>query len=149
MYLLSNCRSKDSKFCTAIVKMYLLRWKIEEHFRFKKQQYNFEDFRVRSLAAIRTLHQLVTILTGYLALLTQEPDTVMTCILREVAKPVPRHKSRRAKKMLHYELAAGFALLLRKTTANLKAHFPPVRYRQANPQMSLFSHKFALRLAAA
>jgi hypothetical protein len=148
MFLLSNCRSKDLKFCTAIVKMYLLRWKIEEHFRFKKQQYNFEDFRVRSLAAIRTLHQLVTILTGYLALLAQEQDSVMTCILREISKPVPRHKSRRKKKLLHYELAAGFALLLRKTKANLKVHFPPVRCRTYEPQMSIFSHSFALRLDA-
>ena len=141
MYLLTNCHSKDSKFCAAIVKMYLLRWKIEEHFRFKKHQYNFEDFRVRSLAAIRTLHQLVTILTGYWALLTQEPDSVMTCILREIAKPVPRHKKRRAKALLHYELAAGFALLLRKTTANLKAHFPPLRLRQEAAQLSIFSSR--------
>gem|GEM_PF-337982 len=141
MYLLTNCQSKDSRFCTAIVKMYLLRWKIEEHFRFKKQQYNFEDFRVRSLAAIRTLHQLVTILTGYLALLTQEPDSVTTCILREIAKPVPRHKKRRAKTLLHYELAAGFAMLLRRTTANLKAHFPPLRLRREATQLSIFSSR--------
>ena len=101
MYLLTNCRSKAPKFCVAIVKMYLLRWKIEEHFRFKKQQFDFEDFRVRSLAAIRTLHQLVTILTGYLALLAQESDSVVACILREIAKPVPRHRKRRAKTLFH------------------------------------------------
>ena len=146
MYLLSNCRSKDSGFCTAIAKMYLLRWKIEEHFRFKKQQYNFEDFRVRSLNAIRTLHQLVTILTGYLALLTQEPDLVITTILRDASKPVPRHKKRRAKKLFHYELASGFAKLLQKTAANLKAHFPPLRLRITAPQLSLFSHRACLAM---
>lgn len=140
MYLLTNCRSNDQRFCVAIAKMYLLRWRIEEHFRFKKQQYHFEDFRVRKLSAIRTLHQLVTILTGYLGLLGQAPDSVITCILREVSKPVPRHKKRRSKKLLHYEIASGFALLLRKTAANLKAHFPPVRPRAVNPQLSLFSH---------
>jgi hypothetical protein len=140
MYLLTNCQSRENLH-TVIAKMYLLRWRIEDHFRFKKQQFSFEDFRVRSLAAIRTLHQLVTILTGYLGLLSNENDSVMTCILREVAKPVPRHKKRRPKKILHYEIAAGFAWLLRKTVANLKAYFPLVRCRPMCPQLSLFSFR--------
>lgn len=139
MYLLTNCRGSESSFCTAIVKMYLLRWRIEDHFRFKKQQYSFEDFRVRSLDAIRTLHQLVTILTGYFGLLSQEPDSAITYILRQVAKPVPRYKKRRAKRLFHYEIASGLAWLLRKTSANLKAHFPPVRDRTICTQLSLFS----------
>jgi hypothetical protein len=148
MYLLTNCRSGDSRFCTAIVKMYLLRWRIEDHFRFKKQQYSFEDFRVRTMSAIRTLHLLVTVLTGYLALLSQEPNAVITCILREAARPVPRHKNRRAKKLFHYEIASGFANLLRKTTPNLKALFLPLRFRPPNIQLSLFSHNAWLRLLA-
>jgi hypothetical protein len=129
--------------------MYLLRWRIEDQFRFKKQQYNFEDFRVRSLNAIRTLHQLVTLLTGYLALLTQQPATVISCILRQAARPIPRSKKRKPKKIFHYELAAGFATLLRKTTANLKAVFPPLRWRPSNPQLILFSRTEWLRLATA
>ena len=136
MLLLTNCHSDDQRFCTAIAKMYLLRWRIEDQFRFKKQQYNFEDFRIRSLNAIRTLHQLVTLLTGYLTLISQEPSTVIVCVLREVARPIPRSKKRKPKKILHYELAAGFALLLRKTSANLKAHFPPVRWRPPCIQLS-------------
>ena len=149
MYLITNCRGKEESFCKAIVKMYLLRWRIEDHFRFKKQQYNFEDFRVRSLNAIRTLHQLVTLLTGYLALLTQEPNTVLSCVLRDAAKPVPRHKKRRAKKIFHYELAAGFAMLLRRTHANLKAHFPPLRPRLSAAQLSFFSRRQWLDSVAA
>jgi len=147
MFLLTNCRKADADICTAIAKMYLLRWRIEDHFRFKKQQYNFEDFRVRSLSAIRTLHQLVTLLTGYMALLGHDADTVITCILRQAARPVPRCKKRRAKKLFHYEIAAGFAWLLRKTTANLKALFPPVRYRPSLTQVSFFTYNHWLRLA--
>ena len=149
MLLLTNCRSNDQRFCIAIVKMYLLRWRIEDQFRFKKQQYNFEDFRVRSLNAIRTLHQLVTLLTGYLALITQEPATLISCLLRQAARPVPRSKKRRPKRIFHYELAAGFATLLRKTTANLKAAFPPLRWRPTNPQLFLFSRNEWLRFATA
>ena len=138
MLLLTNCHSNDQRFCTAIAKMYLLRWRIEDHFRFKKQQYNFEDFRVRSLNSIRTLHQLVTLLTGYLALLSQELETVISCVLREAARAVPRSKKRKPKKIFHYELAAGFAWLLRKTSANLNTHFPPVRWRPPWVQLALW-----------
>jgi predicted secreted protein len=147
MLLLTNCRSNDQRFCLAIVKMYLLRWRIEDQFRFKKQQYGFEDFRVRSLHAIRTLHQLVTLLTGYLALLSQEPTTMVSCVLRQAACPIPRSKKRKPKQFFHYELAAGFAVLLRKTTANLKALFPPVRTRPPVAQISFFSYNHWLRLA--
>jgi hypothetical protein len=146
MFLLTNCHKADADICTAIAKMYLLRWRIEEHFRFKKQQYHFEDFRVRSLNAIRALHQLVTLLTGYMALLGHEVDTMITCILRQASRPVPRDKNRKAKKLLHYEIAAGLAWLLRKTSANLKAHFPPVRYRPPVSQISFFTCKHWLRL---
>jgi len=141
LLLLTDCRSKEERFCVAITKMYLMRWRIEDQFRFKKQQYSFEDFRVRTLNAIRTLHQLVTLLTGYLALLAQDPDTVITCVLREAARPIPRSKKRPVKKILHYELAAGFAHLLRKTSANLKSHFPPLRQRPTCSQLSLFSRR--------
>jgi len=147
MLLLTNCRGEN--LCVAIAKMYLLRWKIEEHFRFKKQQYAFEDFRVRSLNAIRSLHLLVTLLAGYLALLTQEPNTVIFCVLKQAARPIPRSKKRKPKLFFHYELASGFATLLRKTSANLKAHFPPVRFRPPVFQLSFFSKKQWLDLLVA
>ena len=149
MLLLTNCQGIESRLCTAIAKMYLLRWKIEEHFRFKKQQYEFEDFRVRSLAAIRTLHLLITLLAGYMALLTQQKNTVTFQLLSQAAQPVPRAKNRKPKQFFHYELAAGFATLLRKTTANLKQFFPPLRCRPPSRQLSLFSQRQLVRLACA
>ena len=148
MLLLSNCRAEND-MCVAVVKMYLLRWKIEEHFRFKKQQYHFEDFRVRSLNAIRTLHLLVSLLAGYMALLSQEPDSVISFVLRQAARPIPRSKKRKPKNLFHYELAAGFASLLRKTSANLKAHFPPLRRSDPIMQLCLFSPHLWRRLACA
>ena len=147
MLLITNCRGTG--LCVAIAKIYQMRWKIEEHFRFKKFQYHFEDFRVRSLNAIRTLHLLVTLLAGYMALLTQELDSVISCVLRRCSRPIPRSKKRATKNLFHYELAAGFALLLRKTTANLKALFPPLRNPHQSVQLSLFPYSVWLRLADA
>jgi len=137
MLLLTNCRG--DAMCTAIAKMYQLRWKIEEQFGFKKQQYAFEDFRVRTLCAIRALHTLVTLLTGYFALLSQQPDTLTFCILRRAARAIPRSKKRKPKRFFHYELATGLAFLLRKTSANLKALFPTKTYHSPSPQLSLLS----------
>lgn len=39
------------------------RWRLEEYFRVKKQQFGFEDFRVRDLKAINNLSTLNTLLT--------------------------------------------------------------------------------------
>jgi len=44
---------------TAVLEIYLTRWKCEESFRFLKNEYNLEDVRVRSYVAIRNI---VTIL---------------------------------------------------------------------------------------
>ena len=145
MLLITNCRGTG--LCVAIAKMYQLRWRIEEHFRFKKYQYNFEDFRVRSLNAIRTLHLLVTLLAGYMALLSQDLNSVITCVLRQAARPIPRSKNRAPKKFFYYELAEGFAWLLQRTTANLKALFLPLRNPLQSEQLSLLPYSTWLRLA--
>ena len=145
MLLITNCRGNG--LCVAITKIYLLRWKIEEHFRFKKDQYNFEDFRVRSLNAIRTLHLLVTLLAGYMALLTQDLDSAIACVLRRCARPIPRSKKRPPIKLFHYEFAASFAWLLQRTTANLKALFLPLRNPHQSEQLSLLPYSTWLRLA--
>ena len=61
MMLITNLKSDDKRLSVAVVKVYLMRWKIEEYYRFKKQQFNLEDMRVRSLNSIRNLELLITI----------------------------------------------------------------------------------------
>jgi len=39
---------------------------------FKKQQYDFEDFRVRLLNSIGTLHRMLTLLTGLIGMLSEK-----------------------------------------------------------------------------
>lgn len=47
MMLLTNLKSSEKKKIFLIVtKGYLMRWRIEEYFKFKKQQFDFEDIRV-------------------------------------------------------------------------------------------------------
>ena len=48
--------------------------RIEEYFNFKKQSFDFENLRVRSLKSIRNLDLLLTIAIGYIAELSGKSE---------------------------------------------------------------------------
>ena len=48
MKLLTNIKSVEKEGVIKIVRLYLSRWRIEEYFRGKKQEYDFENMRVRT-----------------------------------------------------------------------------------------------------
>jgi hypothetical protein len=60
MMLATNRPIKGKEDAVDICRMYLSRWRIEEYFRFKKQHFGFEGFRVRKLKSINALNQLMT-----------------------------------------------------------------------------------------
>ena len=74
LMLITSLKSTDDRLCVTITKVYLLRWRIEEFYGFKKQQFDFEGFRVRSLASIRNLDMFVTIAVGYIAIISEKAD---------------------------------------------------------------------------
>ena len=57
LLLLTNVlgRAGDSQSLWWIVQIYLMRWKIEETFRFIKQSYNLEDIRVMKYQRLKNL----------------------------------------------------------------------------------------------
>ena len=137
MLLLTNLKSEDTRLANTITKVYLMRWRIEEYFRFKKQQYAWEGFRVRSLNAIRTLHRILTLLAGLIGTLSEKRDeSLFVMELIAVSKRIyPPKQSKAARKFLHYALGDAIFTILRRTTAGI-AHFlaPP----KPSPQLSLF-----------
>ena len=74
MMLITNLKSDDKRLAVAVTKVYLMRWRIEEFYGFKKQQFDFEGFRVRSLKSIRNLDLLLTILIGYIGMMSEKSD---------------------------------------------------------------------------
>jgi hypothetical protein len=74
LMLLTNLESDDKRLCVTITKVYLMRWRIEEYYRFKKQGFGFEKFLVRSLKSIRNLDLFLTIAIGYLGALSEKVD---------------------------------------------------------------------------
>jgi len=69
LVLYTNLCETVEEVAVRVVKGYLMRWRIEEFYAFKKQELNFEDFRVRSLNSIKTLDLLLTIAAGHIGLL--------------------------------------------------------------------------------
>lgn len=75
MMLATNKPIRGKKDAIGIVHDYMSRWRIEEYFRFKKQHFAFENFRVRSLTSINNLNQLLTYAIGMLGLVTEASNT--------------------------------------------------------------------------
>jgi hypothetical protein len=74
LMLLTSLNSDDARLCVTVTKVYLMRWRIEEYYRFKKQGFGFEKFLVRSLDSIRNLDLLLSMAIGYIGTLSEKVD---------------------------------------------------------------------------
>lgn len=80
MKLLTNIKNAEKEDVIKIVRLYLSRWRIEEHFRGKKQEYDFENMRVRTLKSMNNLNMMLTIHLGYIAMLADKIDKKLLVI---------------------------------------------------------------------
>ncbi len=134
MLLLTNLKSDDKRLAVVITKVYLLRWRIEEFYRFKKQQFEFEDFRVRSLSSIRNLDLLVTVAIGYIGLMSEKDnDCRMRMELIETSRRI-----RGIPKFVFYAMADGIYLILARTEKGIHDLLRP---KPKTMQLSLFDIK--------
>lgn len=133
MMLATNRDIHSKEDTIQIVRDYLKRWRIEEYFRFKKQHFGFENFRVRGLKAINALNEHLTYAIGLLAILSMKSDCnqLKSCILRE-ANPL-----RKKVFFKYYRLALGVCELLKNAHTGIKEWFKPLRPQYQ--QLSLFS----------
>ena len=72
MMLASNIPIKSKEDVLKVARYYMNRWRIEEYFKFKKQEYNFENFRLRTLQSINNLNSLLTYTIGLIAILSDK-----------------------------------------------------------------------------
>ena len=132
MMLITNLKSDDDRIAVMVTKVYLLRWRIEEFYGFKKQQFDYEDFRVRSLNAIRNLDMILTIAIGYIGIMSEHFDerkSVMEVI--EISKriyDVPKFKFYSIADGIFVVFARcvqGVAYLLRNKPKSMQLSFFP------------------------
>jgi len=132
LMLITNLKSKDKRIAVSITKVYLMRWRIEEFYGFKKQQFDFEDFRVRSLNSIRNLDLLLTIAIGYIGMMSEKSDSraivadVITISKRIYCTP----------KFLFYAVADGLFTVFARCRRGIA---DMLRLRPKDPQLSLLS----------
>ena len=60
LMFLTNLEVKDKESAERIVRIYFLRWRIEEYFKSKKQNYKWEDSIVRTLNGMNNLNMFLT-----------------------------------------------------------------------------------------
>ena len=122
--------SKDDAI--RVVRAYLKRWRIEEYFRFKKQHFGFENFRVRSLDAINSLNSYITYAIGFIAMLSMKSkySQVKADVLQEA------NSLKATVLFLYYRLGKGIAGLLDNAHTGIKDWFKALRPKCR--QLSLF-----------
>jgi hypothetical protein len=131
MMLITSLHSEDTRLSVVVTKVYLMRWRIEEYYGFKKQQFDFEDFRVRSLQSIRNLDLFLTIAIGYIGMMsTKVEERVTVMILIDISKRI--HKT---PNFLFYALADGLFAVFARAKQGV-AHL--LRKKPKDPHLSFF-----------
>jgi len=132
MMLITNMKSDDTRLSVVVTKVYLMRWRIEEFYGFKKQQFDFEDFRVRSLNSIRNLDLLLTMAIGFIGMMSEKSEErVSTMELISISKRIYK-----IPKFMFYAVADGLLIVFAKCKQGV---FNLLRKRLKDPQLSLFS----------
>jgi len=131
LLLLTNLKSDDPRLSVTVTKVYLMRWRIEEFYGFKKQQFDFEDFRVRSLKSIRNLDLLLTIAIGYIGFISEkQDDRRMVLEIIAISKRIYG-----IPKFVFYAIADGIFALFAKCKQGVS---DMLRKRPKSPQICFF-----------
>lgn len=127
MLLLTNLKmSEKKKLCIIAAKIYLMRWRIEEYFKFKKQQFELEDLRVMSLQSIRNINLFATLATGYIGIMSSEKDdTIFMLELKECSKRIYE-----IPKFIFYALGYAIERILAGTRSGIKGFLAKKRRSQ-------------------
>ena len=130
MKLLTNYAKKEEVI--KIVRLYLSRWKIEEHFRGKKQEYDFENMRVRTLKSMNNLNMILSIYLGYMAMLSDKIDKKLFVI-----KIIERSKSLRKKIIVWLsQMAKGIKEILSYCRTGIK-EWQEINHQEKIKQLQL------------
>ena len=126
MMLVTNKEIHSKEDVIKVARLYFSRWRIEEYFRSKKQIFDFENFRVRSLASINALNFHITVAMAFLARMTRKngANKLLKSVL-EAARPI-----KDVVQFRYYRISDGVAELLKHAKAGIRDWFKPKRTDQ-------------------
>ena len=91
LILLTNRSIHSKEDVIKVVRLYFYRWRVEEYFRSKKQEYDFENMRVRTLKAMNNLNLMLMLHMGHMAMLIEDMDKkLLTIKILEASKSLKR-----------------------------------------------------------
>ena len=128
MMLATNKEIKSKEDVVKVAKLYFSRWRIEEYFRCKKQVFQFENFRVRKLAAINALNFYITLCMAFLAHISMKSETnALKVAIIQKANPIKEKVC-----FCYYRLAKGISGILSYAKEGIRLWFRTKRpaYRQ-------------------
>ena len=132
LILLTNLSIHSKEDVIKVVRLYFSRWRIEEYFRAKKQEYDFENMRVRTLKAMNNLNTILTIYLGYVGMLSEKIDRKLMTI-----KIIEASKSLRRKILVWLsQMARGIKEILKYCHTGIK-EWQKIEKREKNKQMQL------------
>jgi len=133
MKLLTNINIREAEDVIKVVRLYLSRWRIEEYFRGKKQEYDLENMRVRTLESMNNLNMMLTIHLGHLAILA---DKVNKNLL--ITKILYASKPLKNKAIVWLsQIARGIKAMLSYAKEGIK-NFEHIEIREKEKQLQLF-----------
>ena len=119
LLLLTSLDGSDQRLCVTIMKVYLMRWRIEEYYKFKKQGFGFEKFLVRTLKSIRNLDLLLSVAIGYIGILSEKiNESIEVMEIIEASKRLYG-----LSKFTFYAISDGLAVVFAKSYVGIRSFF--------------------------
>ena len=135
MMLLTNLNPENEEFTKIVNKVYIRRWKIEEYFRFKKQQFGFEKELVRSLNSIRTLNVILTIVIGFIGVFSDNQKQIQYLAVFEASESLRKNEEI---VLVFYAVERGLKKIFQYNFNGIKNKKEKGRKNVTEYQLSLF-----------
>ena len=132
MTLLTNKPINAKEDVISVVMNYASRWKIEEQFRFKKNGFNFEDFRVRSLNRINNLTMCLDAAITFMSCLVENNSELYQYLIS-----ISKHLKGDDAYIKFYQLLSGIKTLLGHKETGIK-NKENIEHRKTYKQLTLF-----------
>lgn len=133
LLLITNREIHCKNDIITIVREYFYRWRIEENFRHTKEEYDWENMRVRTLKKMNVLNLMLMIRVGHVALLANKIDENLLAI-----KIIERSRSLRTNVCTWiYQITRGIREVLAYAQTGIQ-YFKEVERRKPGRQMEIW-----------
>jgi len=132
LILLTNRNIHSKEGVIKVVRLYFYRWRVEEYFRSKKQEYEFENMRVRTLKTMNNLNLMLMIHMGHLGMLIEDMNKKLL-----TGKILERSKSLKRKVFVWLsQISRGISEILKYACAGIK-EYQKIEKREKYKQLQL------------